>query len=261
MRLENKVAAVTGAGRGIGRAIALILAKNGANVVISDINLQEAIQVAKEIEELGRKSLAIKTDVTSKKDVENLIKKTVEKFNTIDIMVSNAGVSSMEYVVDMPEDKWDFNMDVNLKGTFLVTQAAAKQMISQQKGKIICIASMAGKGGVAIQAHYNASKHGVVAYVKSLAQELAPYGINVNSICPGSIKTSMQDREVQWSAQIRGAGATPESIREEMANFTPLGRIGLPEDVAKVVVFLASDDAAFMTGQAINVTGGQINTC
>ena len=260
MRLENKIAIVTGAGRGIGRAIALALAKDGANVVVSDINLQEANEVAKEIEALGQKSQAVKTDVTNKKDVDELFKKTLEKFSTLDIMVSNAGVSSMEYVIDMSEEKWDFNLDVNLKGTFLVTQAAAKQMISQQKGKIICTASMAGKGGVATQAHYNASKHGVIAYVKSLAQELAPFGINVNSICPGSIKTSMQDREVQWSAQIRGAGATAEDIREEMANFTPLGRIGLPEDVAKVVVFLASDDAAFMTGQAINVTGGQINT-
>jgi len=260
MRLENKIAIVTGAGRGIGRAIALALAKDGASVVVSDINLQEANEVAKEIEAHGQKSQAVKTDVTNKKDVDELIKKTLEKFSTLDIMVSNAGVSSMEYVIDMSEEKWDFNLDVNLKGTFLVTQAAAKQMISQQKGKIICTASMAGKGGVATQAHYNASKHGVIAYVKSLAQELAPFGINVNSICPGSIKTSMQDREVQWSAQIRGAGATAEDIREEMSNFTPLGRIGLPEDVAKVVVFLASDDAAFMTGQAINVTGGQINT-
>jgi len=261
MRLENKTAIVTGAGRGIGKAIALALAKEGANVIVSDINLNEAKQVEKEIKKLGRKSLSVKTDVTSKKEVDDLINKTIEKFGSIDIMVSNAGVSSMEYVVDMPEEKWDFNMDVNLKGTFLVTQAAAKQMIKQQKGKIVCTASMAGKGGVATQAHYNASKHGVVAYVKSLAQELAPYGINVNSVCPGSIKTSMQDREVQWSAQIRGGGATPESIREEMVNFTPFGRIGLPGDVAKVVVFLVSDDAAFMTGQAINVTGGQINTC
>ena len=260
MRLENKIAIVTGAGRGIGRAIALALAKDGASVVAADINIKEANQVAKEIESLGRKSLAVKTDVTNKKDVDELIKKTLDEFVSLDIMVSNAGVSSMEYVINMPEEKWDFNMDVNLKGTFLVTQAAAKQMIKQQKGKIICTASMAGKGGVATQAHYNASKHGVVAYVKSLAQELAPFGINVNSICPGSIKTSMQDREVQWSAEIRGAGATAEDIREEMANFTPLGRIGLPEDVAKVVIFLASDDAAFITGQAINVTGGQINT-
>ena len=260
MRLEQKIALVTGAGRGIGRAIALALAREGANVVVSDINLKEAKPVAKEIEDLGHASLAVKTDVTSKNDVDDMINKTIEKFGALDIMVSNAGVSSMENVVDMPEEKWDFNMDINLKGTFLVTQAAAKHMITQQKGKIICTASMAGKGGVATQAHYNASKHGVVAYVKSLAQELGPSGITVNSICPGSIKTSMQDREVQWSAEIRGAGATPESIREEMANFTPLGRIGQPEDVAKVVVFLASDDAAFMTGQAINVTGGQINT-
>ena len=260
MRLERKTVIVTGAGRGIGRAIALSLAKEGANIVISDINLKEAKQVAKEIEDLGQTSLAVKTDVTSKNDINELMNKTIEKFSSLDILISNAGVSSMENVIDMPEEKWDFNMDVNLKGTFLVTQAAAKHMISQQKGKIICTASMAGKGGVATQAHYNASKHGVVAYVKSLAQELAPYGITVNSICPGSIKTSMQDREVQWSANIRGAGTTPENIREEMANFTPLGRIGLPEDVAKVVVFLATDDSAFMTGQAINVTGGQINT-
>ncbi len=260
MRLKQKTVIVTGAGRGIGRAIALALAREGANVVVSDINLKEAKQVAQEIEDLGCASLAIRTDVTSKNDVDDLMSKTIEKFGALDIMVSNAGVSSMENVIDMPEEKWDFNMDVNLKGTFLVTQAAAKHMITQQKGKIICTASMAGKGGVATQAHYNSSKHGVVAYVKSLSQELAPFGITVNSICPGSIKTSMQDREVQWSAEIRGAGATPESIREEMANFTPLGRIGLPEDVAKVVVFLASDDATFMTGQAINVTGGQINT-
>jgi meso-butanediol dehydrogenase/(S,S)-butanediol dehydrogenase/diacetyl reductase len=260
MRLENKTAVVTGAGQGIGKGIALALAREGANVVISDINLKEATKVVREIEELGRKSFAVKTDVTSKKEVDDLIKKTMETFSSLDIMVSNAGVSSMEYVIDMPEEKWDFNMDVNLKGTFLVTQAAAQQMIKQQNGKIICTASMAGKGGVATQAHYNASKHGVIAYVKSLAQELAPCGITVNSICPGSIKTSMQDREVQWGAEIRGAGATPEDIREEMANFTPLGRIGLPEDIAKVVIFLASDDSAFMTGQAINVTGGQINT-
>jgi meso-butanediol dehydrogenase/(S,S)-butanediol dehydrogenase/diacetyl reductase len=260
MRLENKTAVVTGAGQGIGKGIALALAREGANVVISDINLTEATKVVREIEELGRKSLAVKTDVTSKKEVDDLIKKTIEKFGSLDIMVSNAGVSSMEYVIDMPEAKWDFNMDVNLKGTFLVTQAVAQQMIKQQNGKIICTASMAGKGGVATQAHYNASKHGVIAYVKSLAQELAPYGITVNSICPGSIKTSMQDREVQWGAEIRGAGATPEDLREEMANFTPLGRIGLPEDIAKVVVFFASDESAFMTGQAINVTGGQVNT-
>ena len=130
MRLEHKTVIVTGAGRGIGRAIALALAKEGANVVISDINLKEAKQVAKEIEELGRKTLAVKTDVTSKNDVDDLIKKTIETFGSLDIMVSNAGVSSMENVIDMPDEKWDFNMDVNLKGTFLVTQAAAKQMIT-----------------------------------------------------------------------------------------------------------------------------------
>ena len=229
MRLENKIAVITGAGQGIGKGIALALAREGANVVISDINLKEATKVVREIEELGRKSFAVKTDVTSKKEVDDLIKKTIEKFGSLDIMVSNAGVSSMEYVIDMPEEKWDFNMDVNLKGTFLVTQAAAQQMINQQNGKIICTASMAGKGGVATQAHYNASKHGVIAYVKSLAQELAPYGITVNSICPGSIKTSMQDREVQWGAEIRGAGATPRISVKKWQILHHLGELVYPK--------------------------------
>ena len=260
MRLKNKTVIVTGAGRGMGKAFALALAKEGANVVVSDINLTEVKQVSEEIKKLGRETIAVKTDVTSKKEVDDLVQKTLKKFGSIDILVSNAGVSSMEYVVDMPEDKWDFNMDINLKGTFLVTQAVAKEMIKKQNGKIICIASMAGKGGAATQAHYHASKHGVIAYVKSLAMELASSGITVNSVCPGAIKTSMQDREVKWSAEIRGAGAQPDDIREELVNFTPLGRIGQPEDVAKVVVFLASDDSSFMTGQAINVTGGQVNT-
>ena len=260
MRLKNKTAIVTGAGRGIGKAIAMALAKEGANIVICDIDLDEAKKVANEIKKMGRESLAIKADVRLKKDVDNLVERTIERFNSIDILASNAGVSSMEYVIEMPEEKWDFNMDINLKGMFLVTQAVARQMIKQKSGKIICTASMAGKGGTPMQAHYNASKHGVIAYVKSLAMELAPYGINVNAVCPGTVKTSMQDREVKWMAEKRGAGATPEEIREELISFTPLGRLGQPEDIAKVVVFLASNDSSFITGQALNVTGGQINT-
>ena len=133
-------------------------------------------------------------------------------------------------------------------------------MIKQHSGKIICTASVAGKSGTPAQAHYNASKHGVIAYVKSLALELASFGINVNSLCPGTVKTSMQEREANWSAELRGAGAKPEDIKEEYVSFTPLGRLEQPEDVAKVAVFLASDYAAFMTGQALNVTGGLINT-
>lgn len=260
MKLKDKIAIVTGAGRGIGKGIAVALANEEANVVVCDINFEEAERVAEEIEKIGRKAFAIKADVKSKEDVDSLVKKSLEKFETIDILVSNAGVSSMEYVIEMPEERWDFNMDVNLNGMFLVTQAVAKQMINQGNGKIICTASMAGKGGTAMQAHYNASKHGVVAYVKSLAAELAPHNINVNAVCPGTIRTSMHERETKWMAEKRGGGATPENIIEEVTNFTPLGRLGEPKDVAKVVVFLASDDSAFMTGQAINVTGGQINT-
>lgn len=260
MLLKDRAAIVTGAGRGIGKAIALAFAREGANVVVADINPDEAEQTAREVRELGRGSLAVKVDVRSKEDVDDLVAKTIERFGAVDILMSNAGVSSMECVIDMPEERWDFNMDVNLKGTFLVTQAVAKQMIRQCSGRIICTASAAGKSGTPTQAHYNASKHGVIAYVKSLALELAPLGINVNSVCPGTVRTSMQEREAAWSAELRGGDAKPEDIKEEYVSFTPLGRLEEPEDVAKVAVFLASDYAAFMTGQAVNVTGGLVNT-
>nr|MDO8082556.1 glucose 1-dehydrogenase [Candidatus Freyarchaeota archaeon] len=261
IRLKDKIAIVTGAGRGIGRAIALRFAKEGVHVVVADLNLEEAKQTAQEIISVGRKSLAVKVDVTKKSEVEQMVKQTVEKFGRIDILMSNAGVSSMEYVLDMPEAKWDFNMDVNLKGMFLCTQAVAKRMIEQGGGgKIICTASMAGKIGNPMYAHYNASKAGAIAYTKSIALELAPYKINVNSICPGLVATSMQEREVKWTCELRADGSTPESIRQEYIFFTPLGRIAQPEDVAKVAVFLASEDSDFMTGQAINVTGGIITT-
>ncbi|MEX2725467.1 MAG: SDR family NAD(P)-dependent oxidoreductase [Candidatus Freyarchaeota archaeon] len=262
IRLKEKIAIVTGAGRGIGKAIALRFAREGAHVVVADLNLEEAKQTAKEIQSLGRRSLAVKVDVTKKSQVEQMVRETVQEFGRIDILMSNAGVSSMEFVLDMPEEKWDLNMDVNLKGMFLCTQAVAKRMIEQgEGGKIICTASMAGKTGAPMYAHYNASKAGVIAYVKSIALELAPYKINVNAICPGLIATSMQERELTWTAELRGDGSTPESILQEYIFFTPLGRIGQPDDVAKVAAFLASEDSDFMTGQAINVTGGIITTC
>lgn len=261
IRLKDKIAIVTGAGGGIGKAIALRFAKEGANVVVADINLEEAKQTASEIESMGRKSLAVKVDVTKKTEVEQMVKETVEKFNRIDILMSNAGVSSMEYILDMPEEKWDYNMDVNLKGMFLCTQAVAKRMIEQgEGGKIICTASMAGKTGGPMLAHYNASKAGVIAYAKSIALELAPHKINVNSICPGLVATSMQERELKWTADLRADGSTPETVLQEYIFFTPLGRIEQPDDVAKVAVFLASEDSDFITGQAINVTGGIITT-
>jgi acetoin reductase-like protein len=255
MRLRNKVAIVTGAGTGIGHAIALALAKEGANVVIGDIKENSARTTATEIEAMRRKTLAVKCDVRSSSEVENMVQKTLEKFGKINILVNNAGVSTMALVVDMTEEEWDFNLDVNAKGAFLCSRAVARQMIKQgEGGKIINLGSIAGKSGEQYYAHYNASKAAVIAFTASLARELAPYKINVNAVCPGSVQTSMQLRELKWGANLRGM--PEEEIKEWMVAVTPLGRLEQPEDVAKLVVFLASEEADFITGQAINVDGG-----
>lgn len=255
MRLRNKVAIVTGAGTGIGHAIALALAKEGANVVIGDIKEDSAKTTATEIEAIGRKTLVVKCDVRSSSEVENMVQKTLEKFGKINILVNNAGVSTMALVVDMTEEEWDFNLDVNAKGAFLCSRAVARQMIKQGEGdKIINLGSIAGKSGEQYYAHYNASKAAVIAFTASLARELAPYKINVNAVCPGSVQTSMQLRELKWGANLRGM--PEEEIKNWMVAITPLGRLEQPEDVAKLVVFLASEEANFITGQAINVDGG-----
>lgn len=255
MRLRNKVAIVTGAGTGIGHAIALALAKEGANVVIGDVKEDSARTTATEIEAMRRKTLAVKCDVRSSSEVENMVQKTLEKFGKINILVNNAGVSTMALVVDMTEEEWDFNLDVNAKGAFLCSRAVARQMIKQgEGGKIINLGSIAGKSGEQYYAHYNASKAAVIAFTASLARELAPYKINVNAVCPGSVQTSMQLRELKWGANLRGM--PEEEIKEWMVAITPLGRLEQPEDVAKLVVFLASEEADFITGQAINVDGG-----
>jgi acetoin reductase-like protein len=255
MRLRNKVAIVTGAGSGIGHAIALALAKEGANVVIGDVKEDSARTTATEIEAMRRKTLVVKCDVRSSSEVENMVQKTLEKFGKINILVNNAGVSTMALVVDMTEEEWDFNLDVNAKGAFLCSRAVARQMIKQgEGGKIINLGSIAGKSGEQYYAHYNASKAAVIAFTASLARELAPYKINVNAVCPGSVQTSMQLRELKWGAKLRGM--PEEEIKEWMVAITPLGRLEQPEDVAKLVVFLASEEADFITGQAINVDGG-----
>jgi NAD(P)-dependent dehydrogenase (short-subunit alcohol dehydrogenase family) len=254
MGFEGKTVLVTGAGGGIGRAIALAFAAEGADVAIGDLNLQSADAVAKEVQARGRKSLAKAVDVTKKAEVEALVKAAEDAFGRLDVACNNAGVSTMNPVVDLTEEEWDFNMDVNAKGVFFCCQAEAKVMIKQGFGRIVNTASLAAKRGIPLLAHYAASKHAVAGFTKSLALELAPYKINVNCVCPGLVKTSMQDREAVWEAKLRGM--TPDAVRQEYIDMTPLGRLEVPDDVAKVVVFLASDAAAFMTGQSINVTGG-----
>ncbi len=254
MRFAEKVVTVTGAGSGIGRAIALAFAREGARVVVGDVNEDAAQKTAQEIRALGGRTLAVRVDVTKRPEVEAFFKKAVEEFGKVDIAANNAGVSTMNPVVDLTEEEWDFNMDVNAKGVFLCCQAVARYMIKQGFGRIVNTASMGGKHGIPFLAHYCASKFAVIGFTQSLALELSKYKINVNCVCPGLVRTSMQEREVVWEAKLRGM--TPEEVKDEYIRMTPLGRLEVPEDVAKIVTFLASDDAEFMTGQAVNITGG-----
>lgn len=255
VEVQDKIVFITGAGTGIGRAVALALAEEGAYVAISDVNLETAEETAKLVREKGRHSLAFKVDVTKRADIEKAVEATVEEFGRLDVMVNNAGVSTINKAIDLTEEEWDFNMDVNAKGVFFGCQVAAKQLIKQgQGGKIINTASMAGKMGVPLLAHYAASKWAVLGLTQTFALELAPYGITVNAVCPGYVRTGMQSREVEWEAQL--LGKTPDEVLQSYVDKTPLGRLETPEDVAQVFVFLVSKRSNFMTGQAINVTGG-----
>jgi NAD(P)-dependent dehydrogenase (short-subunit alcohol dehydrogenase family) len=258
-RLEGKVAIVTGAGTGIGRAIALALSREGAHIVVAELNKDTGKRTASEVESLGGKALALRVDVTKSAEVEEMVKKTLERFGKMDILVNNAGVSSMAEVVNLTEKDWDFNMDVNAKGQFLCSKRVAKYMIEQgEGGRIVNIASVAGKTGSKYYAHYNASKAAVLALTASLALELASHHVTVNAVCPGMVETDMQKREKKWLCDLEADGRTPQDLDKEFAEFTPCGRLEQPEDVAKAVVFLASDEAEFITGQGINVSGGII---
>lgn len=256
-RFTGKVALVTGTAEGMGRAITLAFAREGATIIPTDINKELLAKTAREASELsGRPVDWFKMDVTKKDEISQTVKAIIDKYGRIDILVNNAGVSTMNPVVDLSEEEWDFCMNVNAKGTFLVTKAVLPHMIAAKNGKIINIASVAGKGGTAFQAHYSASKAAVIAFTQALSKEVGEYHINVNAVCPGFIKTAMQDREMVWEGKLRGMN--PEDLRFMAIQFIPWGRNGEPEDVAKVVLFLASPDAEYITGQAINVTGGLI---
>jgi len=255
MLLEKKTAMVTGGGSGIGRAICLALAREGAEVLVTDVDEKTCHAVAEEIAALGGRAHAARLDVTDRPAVEAAVAHAAEKLGRLDLVCPNAGVSTMNPIVDLTDKEWDFNFNVNTRGVFLVCQAALRQMIQQGGGgKFVITASMAAKRGIPLLAHYVASKYAVVGFMKTLALEAAPHGILVNAVCPGLVKTSMQEREILWEAKLRGL--TVEQVRDEYLRMTPLGRLEEPEDVAKVVVMLASDYAGFMTGQAINVTGG-----
>ena len=245
MLLENKSAVVTGAAQGIGKAIALALAKEGADIAVCDVNLEKASETAKEIESLGRIALACKLNVVDAKEVEENMNKILDKFKKIDILVNNAGITKDNLIIRMKEEEWDAVLNVNLKGTFNCLKAVSRHMMKERYGRIVNIASVIGLVGNAGQANYAASKAGVIGVTKSAAKELAKRNITVNAVAPGFIKTAMTD-------------VLPESVKAEMLKVIPMARLGEPSDVANAVVFLVSESASYITGHVIEVDGGMV---
>lgn len=250
--LQGRRALVTGAGTGIGAAIATALAQAGALVAVTDRDEAAAARVAAAI---GTAAIPLPLDVTDAEATRLAFEAAEAALGPIDCLCANAGVSTMRRVPDLTEQDWDFNMDVNAKGVFLTNREALRRWLPRgTKGSIVNTASLAAKVGAPLLAHYSASKFAVVGFTQGLAREVAASGIRANCVCPGFVKTGMQDREVEWEAELRGMA--PAAVTAEYISLTPLGRLEVPEDVSRVVVFLHSDQARFMTGQALNVTGG-----
>jgi 3-oxoacyl-[acyl-carrier protein] reductase len=246
MRLEGKRAIVTGGNRGIGRAIALRLADEGADVAVcASRSIESAEVVAEEIRAKGRDAVAAKGDVSKADEVDALIRGVLEKFSSVDILVNNAGINRDGLLMRMKEEDWDAVLDVNLKGAFLCTKAISRSMMKARSGRIINVSSVVGLMGNAGQVNYSASKAGLLGLTKSTAKELAGRGITVNAVCPGFIPTEM-------------TAGLPEKAKETLIGLIPLGRLGSTEDIAATVAFLASDDAAYITGQSIVVDGGMV---
>jgi 3-oxoacyl-[acyl-carrier protein] reductase len=243
MKLKDKKAIVTGAGQGIGRSIALKMAQEGADVVIVEWNPETGNQTKKEVEALGRKALFIAVDVANQKQVQNTVVEILKIWGRIDILVNNAGFDRGATLLKVKEEDWDAVLDVHLKGTMNCIQAVAPHMIEHQYGKIINISSIYGKSGGVAAISYSAAKAGIIGLTKSVARELGSYQINVNVVLPGLILTPT-------------IAKMAEKYRNMIIERTPLGRIGQPEEVANVVAFLASDEASFMTGATIEVSGG-----
>ena len=246
--LKDKIAIVTGARRGMGRSHALLLAKAGAKVVVSDISLEDCQKVVEEIKKEGGEALAIKCDVAKKEEVDEMLGKTIEKWGKVDILVNNAGICQFVPFLEMTEEDWDRTLDINLKGYFLCAQSCAKEMAKQKSGVIINIASVAmGQQGIGFPniVHYSASKGGIVGMTEALAVELAPFNIRVNAIAPGMIETPMIDPIKKDS-----------KVMEAMLARLPMRRVGRSEEVSDLVVFLASGKSSYITGSTIIIDGG-----
>lgn len=245
MLLKDKIAIVTGAAQGIGRAISIGFARDGATVVIADVDIGGANAVVAEIEGMGKSALALSVDVSCSREVAEMAVRTLDKFKKIDILVNNAGITRDSFLIRMSDEDWRQVIEINLKGAFNCCREVAKAMIKKRSGRIINIASIVGLTGNKGQVNYAASKAGLIGLTKSLARELAGRGINVNAIAPGFIETTMTKK-------------LPESIKEKTLGKIPLARAGSVEDVVKATLFLASQYADYITGQVINVDGGMI---
>jgi meso-butanediol dehydrogenase / (S,S)-butanediol dehydrogenase / diacetyl reductase len=253
-RLAGRVLVVTGAASGIGRAIARACAAEGALVTGLDIDEPGLTSLQAELGDSGQAADVATADIRSGEQARAAVAAVLSARGHIDVLVNAAGVSTMAYVVDLTEAEWDQNFAVNTKGVFLMTQAVLPSMIARQSGCVVSIASAAGKRGSRMFSHYSASKFAVVGFTQSVALEVAASGVRVNSVCPGLISTPMQVREVGWEAALRGT--TEQAVRDRYAAAVPLGRVGTPADVAATVVFLASDEASYITGESVDVGGG-----
>lgn len=244
MKLKDQVAVITGAAQGIGRGVAEYIAKEGASIVISDINIEIATKTAEEIKEKYKvETLAVAGNVATPADCDNLVQKTLDKFSKINILINNAGITRDNLIMRMSEAEWDSVLSVNLKGVFNCTKAVSRIMLKQRGGRIINIASVVGLMGNAGQANYSASKGGVIALTKTTAREFASRGVLVNAIAPGFIRTAMTDK-------------LTEEVKKKLADQIPLTRLGEVEDIAKAALFLSSEDSSYITGQVISVNGG-----
>ena len=249
-RLDGRVAMITGSGQGIGKAIALCFAREGADIIVNDVAVPNMETTATEIKALGRKVIAIKADVSKKDDVNKLVTTAIDTFKKVDILVNNAAITRHAPLLEMTEEDWDVVLDVDLKGVFLCTQAVARHMVQQKYGKIINMSSLAGVGsGEPFMANYGSAKAAVAELTKITAKALGQYGINVNSIAPGLILTEQP--------LTRRTPAEFEALVERRKGLSALGRIGTVEDVASLALFLASDESSFITGQVIVCDGGR----
>jgi NAD(P)-dependent dehydrogenase (short-subunit alcohol dehydrogenase family) len=257
MNLSNQVALVTGAGQGIGKASALALAAAGAHVVVADIAAQKADETAEAIMSQQRRALAVQADVGDLRDIDRMVRQTLDAFGQIDILLNNAGVTRRADIMELTEEDWDRIHQVNAKGVFFCLQRVAREMIPRRSGRIINIASIAGKGYEGTSnAAYAASKGAVISLTKTAAQQLGKHNITVNSVCPGVTRTALSDANLHIRAQ--QAGVTVEEMERRRAEVIPLRRANDPEDIAAMVVFLASAGARNITGQSFNVDGGLI---